>query len=385
MKRHHCIFRHLFLALLSMFLLVSTVCESHSKNNKISFEQAKQYVEATIKELKIKEKILLDVAYDPNYRAICEGKITERSKGHPPPGPMGYMRCMIKNANLDGIRKYKPAMDACNKKYSNLPSFEKPEAIDECLRDKLYFEEAIDNHKFLESDVYGNLYYEATIHSYRSGVVPYITPTESGRVNRAIIKFPFDNTPQFVPAGLLVYFEVVKNISEFKAIPAPPSSPKVVTQVVPKKTTPHVAPQPVQIKAKTQPVVPPAKSAPSPAPTAGASQLKVTGTAIRFNNQKNKDHEYTGPCPVEIKSLWRVAGTAPTSLSYTFRKSDGTTDTIQRTAEIKSAEKPAMVDTSWIVGKANDPQYANFSGYTELIINAPEKISKKVNFTIHCQ
>src|SRR5258708_3888107 len=116
--------------------------------------------------------------------------------------------------------------------------------------------------------------------------------------------------------------------------------------------------------------------------TAGAS-VRVGGSSLRANGQLAQGFQYTGSCPVALKFGWGVIGTGPTAATYTFARSDGGHQTNSPTVDLPNANQSVPVYYDWRLG-ANRPQFQNYSGWVQLNIEAPNQVSNKINFTIHC-
>ena len=113
------------------------------------------------------------------------------------------------------------------------------------------------------------------------------------------------------------------------------------------------------------------------------AQVRVGGASLRFNGEIIKGHEYTGACPVDLKFGWSLISTEPTIVTYTFTRSDGA-HTSQRTINIPQANKSVFVYDNWRIG-ANKPQFTNYQGWVELVVESPNAISQRTKFTLHCQ
>jgi hypothetical protein len=78
-----------------------------------------------------------------------------------------------------------------------------------------------------------------------------------------------------------------------------------------------------------------------------------------------------------------VIATAPTSVTYRFTRSDGG-QSQSFSAELPQAERSVPLYDDWRLG-ANIPQFADFNGWVNLIIEGPNHLENRINFTIHCQ
>jgi hypothetical protein len=115
--------------------------------------------------------------------------------------------------------------------------------------------------------------------------------------------------------------------------------------------------------------------------TAGAS-VRIGGASLRANGQLAQRFQYAGPCPVALKFTWGVIATEPTTVRYTFVRSDGGHLTTSRTADLP-ANRSVPIDDDWQLG-ANTPQFQSYTGWVQLNIESPEPVSQKIGFTIHC-
>ncbi len=119
-----------------------------------------------------------------------------------------------------------------------------------------------------------------------------------------------------------------------------------------------------------------------PAAAAGPS-VRVGGWSLRANGQLAQGFQYTGPCPVALKFGWGVIATEPTTMTYTFVRSDGGRMNTSLTADLPAANRSVPIYDEWQLG-ANTPEFQNFSGWVQLNIESPNPLSQKIQFTIHC-
>lgn len=112
--------------------------------------------------------------------------------------------------------------------------------------------------------------------------------------------------------------------------------------------------------------------------------IRVGGSSLRFNGEIIKNHEYSGPCPVDLKFSWGVIGSStPTTISYTFTRSDNaSTKTFTKTLPV--ANKSVPVYENWRLG-ANNGKFTDFKGWAALKIDGPSALEYKIPFTLHCQ
>jgi hypothetical protein len=69
---------------------------------------------------------------------------------------------------------------------------------------------------------------------------------------------------------------------------------------------------------------------------------------------------------------------------YRFDRNDGGHTTHSERVDIPRANQSVPVYYDWQLG-ANTPKFADFHGWVNIIIEAPNPVEKKVPFTIHCQ
>ena len=115
-----------------------------------------------------------------------------------------------------------------------------------------------------------------------------------------------------------------------------------------------------------------------------AQQVRVGGWSLRANGAVAKDFRYTGSCPVNLKFGWGVLATAPARLTYRFERSDGGHSSYPLSVNMPQANHSTPIYDDWRLG-ANTPQFANYSGWMNLIIEGPTRLEKKIDFTIHCR
>lgn len=118
------------------------------------------------------------------------------------------------------------------------------------------------------------------------------------------------------------------------------------------------------------------------AASAGAT-VRIGGASLRANGQLAENLEYTGPCPVALKFGWGVIATEPTTVTYTFVRSDGGHSNGSLTANLPGANRSVPIYDDWELG-ANTSQFQNYSGWVELHIESPNPVSQRIAFTIHC-
>ena len=116
--------------------------------------------------------------------------------------------------------------------------------------------------------------------------------------------------------------------------------------------------------------------------TAHAS-VRIGGWSFWANGQLARDFQYTGSCPVNLKFDWGVVSTEPTTLTYSFLRSDGGHSSSPRTVVLPGGGRSTPITEEWRLG-ANTPQFQNYSGWVQLNIESPNAASQKIAFTIHC-
>jgi len=113
------------------------------------------------------------------------------------------------------------------------------------------------------------------------------------------------------------------------------------------------------------------------------AEVRVGGSSLTFNGRIIRGHEYTGPCPVDLKFGWGLISTVPTNVTYTFARNDGGR-TGQRNVYIQQANRSVPVYDKWRLG-ANKPNFSNFQGSIDLIIETPNAVTQRTTFILHCQ
>ena len=118
--------------------------------------------------------------------------------------------------------------------------------------------------------------------------------------------------------------------------------------------------------------------------TAGvaSASVRVGGSAFFVNGQLARDHQYSGSCPVDLKFDWGVISSSPATVTYSFARSDGGHSSHARSVTLP-ANRSVPILEEWHLG-ANTPQFADFSGWVELIIESPSPVSNRIGFTVHC-
>jgi hypothetical protein len=112
--------------------------------------------------------------------------------------------------------------------------------------------------------------------------------------------------------------------------------------------------------------------------------VRVGGAALLANGQLTQGNQYAGSCPVDLEFHWGVLSTGPTTVTYTFVRSDGGRSSNELSIYLPSANRSIPIVDHWKLGNRS-PQFANFSGWIQLEIQSPNPISYKIPFTIHCE
>jgi hypothetical protein len=111
--------------------------------------------------------------------------------------------------------------------------------------------------------------------------------------------------------------------------------------------------------------------------------VRVGGWSLRANGQLAQNFQYSGSCPVALKFGWGVISTAPTRLIYRFERSDGGHSSTSSIADLLRANQSTPVYDDWRLG-ANTPRFATYSGWVNLIVEGPNPLQHRIDFTIHC-
>jgi hypothetical protein len=113
------------------------------------------------------------------------------------------------------------------------------------------------------------------------------------------------------------------------------------------------------------------------------ASVRIGGASFSANGQLARDYQYTGSCPVDLKFDWGVISTEPTTVTYSFVRSDGGHSSTAQSIELPNANRSVPIIDEWNLG-ANTQQFASYSGWVQVNIESPNPISQKINFTIHC-
>ncbi|MGA9980376.1 MAG: hypothetical protein WBQ08_17280 [Candidatus Sulfotelmatobacter sp.] len=114
----------------------------------------------------------------------------------------------------------------------------------------------------------------------------------------------------------------------------------------------------------------------------GQASVRIGGASLSANGQIAQNFQYAGSCPVNLRFDWGVISTEPTSITYSFRRSDGGHSSTS-TASLPGANRSMPIPDEWSLG-ANNSQFADYHGWVELDIESPNPVSQKIAFTIHC-
>ncbi len=111
--------------------------------------------------------------------------------------------------------------------------------------------------------------------------------------------------------------------------------------------------------------------------------VRIGGWALTVNNKIVKNFDYIGVCPVKLQFAWGVLATEPTEIKYHFERSDGAHAPAGQKNLPKANTSEDVIET-WDLG-ANTPEFRDFKGWEELVIDSPNKVAQKINFTMHCK
>lgn len=115
-----------------------------------------------------------------------------------------------------------------------------------------------------------------------------------------------------------------------------------------------------------------------------SASVRVGGSAFSANGQLARDHQYTGPCPVDLKFDWGVIGTEATPVTYSFTRSDGGHSSNSLAINLPQGNRSVPILDQWRLG-ANTPKFADFAGWVELHIESPNPVANRIGFTLHCR
>ena len=114
---------------------------------------------------------------------------------------------------------------------------------------------------------------------------------------------------------------------------------------------------------------------------APAPSVRIGGSSLRANGQVVQGFEYSGTCPVDLKFGWSLQTTEPAIAYYNFTRNDGSHPP-GGSLELRPG-RSGFVYLDWRLG-ANNPRFANYRGWAELIVDSPTHVSQRIAFTLHC-
>lgn len=82
---------------------------------------------------------------------------------------------------------------------------------------------------------------------------------------------------------------------------------------------------------------------------AGQASVRIGGSSLSANGQRAQNFQYAGPCPVNLKFDWGVISTEPSSITYSFRRSDGGHSSTS-TAGLPGANRSVPILDEWNLG-----------------------------------
>jgi len=113
------------------------------------------------------------------------------------------------------------------------------------------------------------------------------------------------------------------------------------------------------------------------------AQVRVGGWSLDANGRHLPSQKYWGSCPVNLKFAWGVLGTDAATVGYTYTRSDGFHSPNSFTLKLPGPNRSMDAYAEWSVG-ANQPQFANYSGWVQLDIQSPNPASQRIPFALHC-
>ena len=78
--------------------------------------------------------------------------------------------------------------------------------------------------------------------------------------------------------------------------------------------------------------------------------IRIGGESLRANGLLTQGFQYTGPCPVELQFGWGVIANQPTSVTYTFSRSDGGHSSRTMGADLPQPSRSYPVYDKWLLG-----------------------------------
>ena len=115
-----------------------------------------------------------------------------------------------------------------------------------------------------------------------------------------------------------------------------------------------------------------------------AATVRVGGWAPTANGKVAKNFDYTGSCPVKLKFDWGLLATAPTEATYRYKRSDCSAPSVTKSLKLAKANTSVDVSDTWSLGASN-AQFKDFKGWIKLTTFTPNKLEKKIDFTLHCK
>jgi len=112
--------------------------------------------------------------------------------------------------------------------------------------------------------------------------------------------------------------------------------------------------------------------------------VRIGASTLLANGQLAQGFQHTGSCPVDLEFNWGVLSTAPTTVTYNFLRNDGGHATSPGTAAIALANQSVPIRERWRLG-ANIPRFSHYVGWVELNIEAPNRVSRRIGFTLNCR
>jgi len=117
-----------------------------------------------------------------------------------------------------------------------------------------------------------------------------------------------------------------------------------------------------------------------------SATVRVSGMSMRANGQIAKGYQYTGTCPVNLVFGFALNSTAPTTVSYSYKRSDGGSSNKPLSVKIPRAgvSESIYVDWSGFTTKVKQSSSASGKGWIDLAIESPNRLESKLGFTINC-
>jgi hypothetical protein len=112
--------------------------------------------------------------------------------------------------------------------------------------------------------------------------------------------------------------------------------------------------------------------------------VRIGGWALTHDGNIVKNFVYTGSCPVHLQFAWGVIPNEPLEIKYHFERSDGAHAPAGQQLLPKANTSVDVIET-WDLGANNLPEFRDFKGWEDLVIDIPNHVSQKINFTLHCR